>query len=76
MGGGLWLAVRRTHHCLLPPLPAGEVFRVEMLDWTGGQIQDNDSAEDVKQVGGCVGGWSWGGRVQVSGPGSGSAACC
>ena len=28
----------------------GEVFRVEVIDWTNGQIKDNDSAEDVKNV--------------------------
>jgi formamidase len=27
-----------------------ELFRVETIDWTGGQIKDNDSAEDVKTV--------------------------
>ena len=26
----------------------GEVFRVEMVDWTGGAIKDNDSALDIK----------------------------
>lgn len=26
----------------------GELFRVEMVDWTGGQIKDDDSADDVK----------------------------
>lgn len=28
----------------------GELFRVETIDWTGGQILDNDSAEDMKKV--------------------------
>lgn len=28
----------------------GELFRVETVDWTGGQIKDDDSAEDVKHV--------------------------
>ena len=28
----------------------GEVFRVETADWTGGQIGNNDSAEDMKNV--------------------------
>jgi formamidase len=28
----------------------GELFRVETVDWTGGQIGDNDSAEDIKTV--------------------------
>eukprot|EP00898_Chlorokybus_atmophyticus_P003375 jgi/Chlat1/4038/Chrsp26S04090 len=27
-----------------------QLFRVETIDWTGGQIGDNDSAEDVKTV--------------------------
>jgi formamidase len=26
----------------------GELFRVETIDWTGGQIKDNDDASDVK----------------------------
>eukprot|EP00249_Psilotum_nudum_P007936 c20924_g1_i2 orf=469-1221(+) len=40
-------------HPDIPPVAEvveGELFRVEMVDWTGGQIQDNDSAEDVKHV--------------------------
>lgn len=28
----------------------GELFRVEMVDWTGGAIKDNDSAIDVKTL--------------------------
>lgn len=28
----------------------GEKFRVECVDWTGGQIKDNDSSDDVKNV--------------------------
>jgi formamidase len=28
----------------------GDVFRVECVDWTGGQIGNNDSADDVKNV--------------------------
>ena len=36
----------------------GDLFRVECLDWTGGQIKDDDSAEDVKKVGGQGGGSS------------------
>ncbi|CAF0981282.1 unnamed protein product [Adineta ricciae] len=27
-----------------------EIFRIECVDWTGGQIQNNDSADDVKNV--------------------------
>ena len=28
----------------------GDLFRVETVEWTGGQIKDDDSAEDVKTV--------------------------
>ncbi|RJE21369.1 formamidase [Aspergillus sclerotialis] len=28
----------------------GEVVKIECLDWTGGQIKNNDSADDVKNV--------------------------
>ncbi|KAM6519060.1 hypothetical protein FALCPG4_012712 [Fusarium falciforme] len=28
----------------------GETVRIECLDWTGGQIQNNDSADDVRDV--------------------------
>lgn len=28
----------------------GELFRVEMTDWTGGAIKDDDSAVDVKSI--------------------------
>lgn len=28
----------------------GEVFNVETQDWTGGQIKDDDSAEDMKNI--------------------------
>ena len=28
----------------------GEKFRIECVDWTGGQIKDNDSSDDVKNV--------------------------
>lgn len=44
------------HNRWHPEIPAvtsvvpGEVFRVECLDWTGGQIKDDDSAEDIKNV--------------------------
>lgn len=40
-------------HPEIPPVVAvnpGEVFRVECLDWTGGQIGNNDSANDVRDV--------------------------
>ena len=44
------------HNRWHPDIPAttqikpGEVVRVECLDWTGGQIKDNDSAEDIRTV--------------------------
>jgi formamidase len=28
----------------------GELFRVETVDWTGGQVGDNDCADDIKYV--------------------------
>ena len=28
----------------------GEVFKVECVDWTGGQIGNNDSADDMKNI--------------------------
>lgn len=28
----------------------GELFRVETVDWTGGQIRDDDCADDIKTV--------------------------
>lgn len=40
-------------HPDIPPVVAvnpGDVFRVECLDWTGGQIGDNDSANDIRDV--------------------------
>ncbi|KAJ4958310.1 hypothetical protein NE237_025421 [Protea cynaroides] len=44
-------------HPDLPPVAevkVGEIFRVEMIDWTGGFINDNDSADDVKTVDLCT----------------------
>lgn len=38
-------------HPRIPPVAevkTGELFRVEMVDWTGGAIKDDDSALDVK----------------------------
>ena len=46
----------KTHNRWHPDLPfvetfkPGDVFRVECYDWTGGQIGDNDSANDVRDV--------------------------
>ncbi|CAM6004300.1 unnamed protein product, partial [Sphagnum balticum] len=40
-------------HPEIPPVgevKEGELFRVETVDWTGGQILDNDSAEDMKHI--------------------------
>lgn len=40
-------------HPEIPPVVSvkpGTVFRVECLDWTGGQIGDNDSANDIRDV--------------------------
>lgn len=40
-------------HPDVPPVAevkTGEVIRVEMLDWTGGIIKDDDSANDVKFI--------------------------
>lgn len=44
------------HNRWHPEIPAvaevseGELFRVETVDWTGGQVGDNDSADDIKYV--------------------------
>ena len=43
----------RAGHPDIPPVATvseGEIFRVEMVDWTGGQIKNDDSADDVKNV--------------------------
>ena len=46
----------KTHNRWHPDIPMvetfkrGEVFRVECYDWTGGQIGNNDSANDVRDV--------------------------
>ncbi|KAG2242509.1 hypothetical protein Bca52824_095654 [Brassica carinata] len=40
-------------HPEIPPVAevkAGEFFRVEMVDWTGGAVKDDDSAEDIKSL--------------------------
>ena len=40
-------------HPEIPPVASvkpGNTFRVETVDWTGGQIKDDDSADDVKNV--------------------------
>jgi len=45
--------VHNRWHPEVPPVATvnpGDVFRVEMIDWTGGQIKNDDSADDVKNV--------------------------
>ncbi|XP_023635598.1 uncharacterized protein LOC17879429 [Capsella rubella] len=40
-------------HPEIPPVAevkAGEFFRVEMVDWTGGAVKDDDSAGDIKSI--------------------------
>lgn len=40
-------------HPKIPPVvevKLGDLFRVECLDWTGGQIKDSDTANDVRDV--------------------------
>ncbi len=37
-------------HMQIDTVKEGECFRVETQDWTGGQIKDNDSAEDMKNI--------------------------
>lgn len=47
------LPLHNRWHPQIPPVAevkAGEFFRVEMVDWTGGVICDNDSASDVKTI--------------------------
>ncbi len=31
----------------------GELFHVETVEWTGGQIHDDDSSDDIKHVDLC-----------------------
>ena len=44
------------HNRWHPDIPAvveveeNQIFKVEMIDWTGGQISDNDCSDDVKNV--------------------------
>ncbi|XP_039129998.1 LOW QUALITY PROTEIN: formamidase-like [Dioscorea cayenensis subsp. rotundata] len=45
------LPLHNRWHPDIPPVvdvTEGELFRVEMVDWTGGSIADNDSAMDIK----------------------------
>ncbi|KXZ42714.1 hypothetical protein GPECTOR_122g455 [Gonium pectorale] len=49
-----WEQEKKPHNRWHPDIPpvaevkAGDLFRVETIDWTGGQIKDDDSAEDIK----------------------------
>ena len=51
-----WEQSPPLHNRWHPDIPAvaevkeGEIFRVETVDWTGGQIKNDDSADDVKHV--------------------------
>lgn len=45
------LPLHNRWHPHIPPVAdvsIGEVFRVEMVDWTGGAIKDDNSALDIK----------------------------
>jgi formamidase len=47
------LPLHNRWHPDIPPVAdvnSGEVFRVEMVDWTGGAIKDDNSALDIKLV--------------------------
>ncbi|KAF6170614.1 hypothetical protein GIB67_020176 [Kingdonia uniflora] len=47
------LPLHNRWHPEIPPVAnvqVSQVFRVEMVDWTGGVIRDNDAAEDVKSI--------------------------
>ncbi|XP_022885985.1 uncharacterized protein LOC111402130 isoform X2 [Olea europaea var. sylvestris] len=40
-------------HPMIPPVAevkTGEIFRIEMVDWTGGAIKDDNAAVDVKNL--------------------------
>src|SRR5260221_7175425 len=49
-------ATTKTHNRWHPDIPMvemmkpGDEFRVECFDWTGGQIEDDDSANEVRDV--------------------------
>jgi formamidase len=47
------LPLHNRWHPDIPPVvdvTTGEIFRVEMVDWTGGAIKDDNSALDIKLV--------------------------
>lgn len=46
-------ALHNRWHPHIPPVSeivTGQVFRVEMVDWTGGSIKDDNSALDIKHI--------------------------
>ncbi|KAL3929729.1 MAG: hypothetical protein SGBAC_012084 [Bacillariaceae sp.] len=51
-----WEQETPVHNRWHPDIPVvataeeGEVFRVECIDWTGGQIKNDDNSDDVKNV--------------------------
>ena len=51
-----WEQKHPLHNRWHPQIPTiedvitGEVFRVEMVDWVGGAIKDDDSSLDVKLI--------------------------
>jgi len=47
---GMLTAVALLPLCQVAEVSEGELFRVETVDWTGGQVGDNDSADDIKYV--------------------------
>lgn len=47
------LPLHNRWHPEIPPVATvktGEIFRIEMVDWTGGAIKENNSAADVKAL--------------------------
>lgn len=51
-----WQQAQPLHNRWHPEIPsvaevkAGELFRVEMVDWTGGAVKDDGSAGDIKSI--------------------------
>ncbi|CAO2178143.1 unnamed protein product [Urochloa humidicola] len=46
-------ALHNRWHPDIPPVAdvtEGELFRVEMVDWSGGQVKDDNSADDMKSM--------------------------
>ncbi|KAG1895934.1 Acetamidase/Formamidase family-domain-containing protein [Suillus fuscotomentosus] len=47
---------KNLHNCWHPDIPAvatvkpGQVFNVECVDWTGAQIGNNDTSDDIRDV--------------------------